>query len=352
MKLCLIEYQKAIKNIELFLTGIDLHNSLLTWDYHPNEELEDPMTTFKEHFTSFRLKRVFDYNSTIIFLYGAFEQYIENLIKSYLKFLNKIIHNYNNLPDKILKTHFHFSADLIKNLDLPKYQNAISKEKIVENLHSCSSTPGTYTLNYDAYTYHKANFRFEIINDFYSTVGIEQVSIKIKKHPKIIEYLSENLPDIDTITEQIAFEKINDLALRRNDIAHGVQTDTILSNEILYAYLKYFKIYGEALYDIINSETLPYIIDYKADKLNVPINVFNGKIICLRIENVSIAKGDIIIAKSSGSKPKYYSSEIKNLQINRISIQKIKTDTYIDIGIEVNFNAKMNYELFLFRNIS
>jgi hypothetical protein len=328
-------------------------NSLLAYKSadDDNSQSKKILQDFQDYLLPFKTKKaVFDYKTILISLYGLLENFVESLIKDYLIHLSQIVGNYNSLPPKILETHFHLSANLINLLAYPKYFGVTTKEEIVGNLYFCNAEPTKYKLNVHAYTNHTANFKASTIENFFSSVGIYGLSNKIRKHAQFVEYVSKAFSDMpqDMIPEQQLFEKLDDLALRRNDISHGVEGD-IISIDLLKEYIEFVELYGVVLFDLIIKETLPYEVEHKAKPLKAAIKVFDNRIICLNLENIEMKVGDTLIAKEGSV---YLSSEIKEIQVDRVSIESITEQQNLDVGIQVEFHAKLSQSFYLLQKAS
>lgn len=338
--------KKNLREIGDYIVGIEAYNRLISYNIKKKKlsDSEKAILDFKNYNSNLN-KKLFDYKTIIISLYGALEYFIEGLIKEYLDYLCQVVKEYKDLPQKIQDNHFELSADLIKNLKLQKYQNILSKESIIINLNSCING-SNYKLNTEAYTYHSSNFRHDSINDFFSKVGIEGISNKTKEVQSFEQYLVQQFPGIpiSQIPDTKVFEKITDLANRRNEISHGNQSE-ILSNMILIEYICFIENYCDALNQIIFELILPFEIEDKAIPL-MPINIFNNRIICVNLKNKSIKVNDMLIAKTNDTKHKYLYGKIKQLQVNNVSVDSIDSQQSIDVGIETDFNIKQNQEFY------
>lgn len=359
MKSQLSQFLMGLDGLDTFITGIEKHNALISyipsrrdrrtlWK-RPNRgsSLGPLLSDYRRHYTSFMTKRTLDYNTVIISLYGYLESFIEGLIKNYLVSVCRLVPNYSDLPEKIRDTHFGLSADLIRNLVLPKYQNLTTREDIVKNLYSCIETPEAYRLNPDAYTHHTSNFRFETIEKCFGTVGVDSLTAKIKNHGVFQAYLRKAKPDILQIRPESAFGIINDLADRRNEVGHGAGSE-ILSHDILREYIAFLRLYGPILYDVLRNELVAYEMP-KAIKLCDPIQIIANKIACIELSGTQISVGDTLITRVKGSPAHLYSGEIVELQVDGVSLDCVDPAPSVMVGIRVGFTVKPNYDLFLLK---
>lgn len=362
MKDSIESFKREIGDLRHYIRGIELESQLLSFRSHKTALSEESslIRAIQEHHSEFATKRrQFNYNTIIVSLYGFLEQFVESLISAYIRYLNMIIPEYENLPEAIRKNHVTLSLDLLKLSEQSKYREKFSTEEIISNLHSCINQTGGYRINEIAFIQHTANFRADVIQEFFAKVGVEGVSGRIKYSSVFINYLKSKHPnreieDIKRDSEYLFY--LNDLAERRNEVAHGTLADELLSNDILSEYINFSECYGEALYEVVYSEALPYMIQYlpqeEVIELGKPIKIFqNGKIIGIFLKNISVSKGDLIIAGTNNKKLPYLAGEITEIQINNVSYEKISVDTEgKEVGIRIPFRAKEKHNIYIIFN--
>jgi len=347
MNLSITKFKKDIHELKMYIDTIEIINSLFTLDISKQEAID---TSFQQlldsqvHHNSFITKRLFDYKTVVISLYGLSEHFIESLLKEYLDFISKIIPDYTTLPNKIRENHFNLSNNLLKNLNNGKYKNISTEEEIISNLYACIKE-NKCSLNIEAFTEHKNNFRYETIADFYSKIGIDNVNTRIKREPIFKQYFSNYIAEYDSLQDKIIFSKINQLVDWRNEVAHGAPIDNIISNEMLLDTINFIESYGTALNNVIISDTLPFLASYSAIPLGEAEKVIDNRIICIYLYNAKITIGNKIIAK--GPSNDYKLGKVTDLEVNHQKHEIIKSSEKIGVGIEVNFYAKPNMEYYL-----
>jgi len=351
MRASLTSFQEGIDDLNNFIKGIEKSSNLLKSNLKKEQPIEEylfSLDVFQEHFRAFHIKQtIYNYKTIIISLYGQLESFVETLIKSYLEVLSQIVTTYGKLPEDILKNHFNKSAELIQKIDsLPKYQH-LKKEDVIKNLNKCIETPTNYALNIDAYTHHTANFKHDIIVQFFKQVGIE-ISNHIREEQPFKGYLSEVHPDVEIPEQLNVYEKLNDLANRRNDVAHGAEIN-LLGIQDLLEHIRFVEAYGLSLYNVIYYETLLYEVRYNSIRLNDPKIIINNEIICLELNNTSIAVGDRIVAYTPERTRPISFSEIKEIQVDKVEHQEVEEQESIVVGIKVEFKAKDNQKFFLLK---
>lgn len=290
--------------------------------------------------------KTFNYNSIIISLYGFFERYIEETIRGYVNILSINIPFFKDIPIVIINNHLKLSVDKM-NLLINKNReiNDVEIYEMISNIESCKNKP-TFRLNNEVFTYHTSNIRCEILNNMFSKVDINNISRIMMKYYKFENYLKYKYPgrELNKIEDEVVYSYLEDLIQRRNDVAHGVISE-ILSVDILKEIIDFLLILGESLNYVIYKNLYKNLYSYKSIKLNNVIKIHNNNIICIEINELNINLGDIIIAKTPDNDILF--SEVKELQVNRISYPKLEVTENTCIAIKVEFIAKDNQEFML-----
>ena len=351
MRATFIEAKKRIDSLKKYL---DLLSSIkqvqLLETTEENNVSIQQVNQLLQQLRSYRDKKNYDYNIVIITLYGILENYIEEIIIAYLACLNRVIKDYDNLPQKIKNNHLELSANLIKYIKtMNKYEN-ISQNDVIKNLNSCMNS-NNYRLNYLAFTYHSSNFRQDSIREIFNNMEINDILTQVKDKESFSEYYAlkegideENIKDIPI---SALFDKVDELAKRRNEIAHGIITDDILSLDMLKDYVEYIEVIVLGIYEVVEEEFNRYEFE-NVNKISLgrPIKVFNNEIIGIKLQYASIRRGDWIFAYSEAHRI-IQKGRVISLQIEGEEIQETPIDADIEVGIKVDFKAKENREYYI-----
>ena len=360
MKSVLHKYKMGLNELEKFIELQKIEKKLFSTikkkekeeqkeQKEQKEELYKSLEGLREFvslYEGFSSKIVFDYNTIIISMYGYLEAFIEDLIKAYISTMRIYIRSFDNMPEKIKGNHSDLSALLIQNMKLPKYKDVTTVQNIIINMNSCVIRDESYQINLDAYTHHTSNFRKGSIDEFFSKIGIENISSLIQKHPKFKVYIEENDINIHNL-----FEIIDDLAERRNQVSHG-SDGNVISSEILLGYLKYFYVYGEVLYSILNMEVIKYRIekDNELIKLGDSIAIFGNDIVCFSIYKLCIKTGFDIYAKTNNDSEPIRYGKIISIRVNNRDVNEVQAENNdIEISLKVDFKVNKKYEYYMSR---
>jgi hypothetical protein len=284
-------------------------------------------------------RRVFEFNSTIISLSGFLEIFIENVLRTYLRGLRMISEQYDQMPANVIDRHIPLSFQLMEKIEYSRFKGKLSVETIVKNLHGCTSGDVSYAINEEAFVFHNANFRERILNEYFRQVGVENVFGLIKRQGHVKTFLETT----SLGTEDEAYI-LNDLADLRNDVAHGVEA-TILSQEMIEAYVGYLDAFCTALCDILRSEWLKWAVKRKAVELGYATKVFDRRIVCFVSLDQGIKVGDILISKAENGH--FNCGPILQMQVNRRDIDGVEKVGSDGVGLRVDFGPKPNQIFFL-----
>ena len=223
------QFQKNINDLQDFIdacvTQEQRYADYLAEKFLSEVSMSENLSIFLSNYeetNSFR--KIVNYNAIVVMLYGYLERYMESIAKEYLESLIRLTDSYNELPEKIKENHFSKSIELSQNIKrYEKYSN-LTEEIIIKRLYSSYLEKSKYQLNIEAYTHHTANFKSDTINQFFQNLGIENVNNDVMQ----IESFNflDNRKNI--AQSNLKLSRLDDLAVRRNEIAHGVEASEIL----------------------------------------------------------------------------------------------------------------------------
>jgi hypothetical protein len=348
----LIAFQYGLGQLRHYISGLEKHDRLLgakVEDCPDGSNCKILISDLQAHFKTQNSKATFEYNTIIVSLYGYVEQYVESLIGEYLTYLSDTVPSYGQLPGALQQRHLDLSLDLIKLTDhVQKYQ-AVKKEIVIANLHSCFGTPNSYTLNIEAYTHHGANLRQKTITEMFLQCGVAGLSHALRNHESLIKVLTDLDPDRDVSKlmqkeDAVIFWPIDDLAERRNEVSHGSPAQ-LLSNDILLERIAFVEAYGEALASVIYQRRLSVDAKYRSRELGMPLAVFNNCIVCVALGSGSVRIGDVLIAQTPDEN--YLSGKIMSIEREHVPHEVVHGGEGVQIGMRVEFAAKKNQFFFL-----
>lgn len=304
--------------------------------------VEAKLADLAEYSGASGFKRLFDYNSVIVAMYGFLEQYIEGLLKGYLRKMADTALKYADLPQPIRANHVDVTAVLLKAAALQKYRGVVTPEALTANLHSCLSNQSSFALNVDAFAHHSSNFRVGMVDSVFANIGVCHISKRAVQLPSFQNFLAHCAPSRTGLSiEQGCLSEIDDLAERRNEVAHGSASE-LLSNDILLDYISCVEAYGSALYEIALSEALAFDAGLHGLQLGETLVIHNHSIVCIKVTNpkISVKKGDVLVTLMKNGPLPAIGAEILTIGLENEEIEAITCLLPIDVAFKVNFRAK------------
>lgn len=340
-------FKEEIEQIENYLESVKCYNAILQLDV----QKVDVSNEFKNEIANLQNisrkinKRKYDYTVIIVSLYGCFERYIEDFVKDYLMIVIGASKKYKELPETIRKKHIDLSVELMGKIDQPKYNNILTKEQIIKNLNDCIEN-NRCMINYEAFCQHTANYRISIIGEVLKNIGLVDMVNGVKRNDILKEmYIKQNGEcTYDSLKLDIIFSFVNELADRRNQIAHGSISD-ILSFDLQMQMVEKMKVFVQEMDAIGFEKALPYLVNmsYKIEK------IYNEnkktKLLCFELKKGTISKDAIIIKKLNNV---YSYCKIESVEINkkRYNIYEAKDST--NVGVMLEKTRKLNEEYWIY----
>lgn len=288
--------------------------------------------------------KIFNYNSYIISLYGVFERFIEDTLDKYLSELTKVASCYENLPESIRNNNVKKSAELLLNLDLPKNKDIDSSE-VISKLYGGIANEKTSIASV-AFTQHKANFRCSTISEFFKDVGVFSIHNKLKNYNPLADVILGTFDNVSNLKEELLFSKINDLAIRRNDVAHGVKNIELISPEIVIEYCFFIKYYCTALVSLLRDELCEYQMLNESIKVE-KIMVIRNSILCCNASGVELNKQSKIIVRRANNYPRFLLADIKKIEVENINVDTVPLELNANVGLELSCHITSGNDFFL-----
>jgi len=346
---------KTLNDLSGYLKVIEKTNTLATYKPVVNDSPAVHTLTAEVSglLRSLRTKKVFEYNSVIVTIYGALESFIEGSILAYLEILNRVVPSYKKLPAVLIENHFDFSAQLIKNLTKAKYATKIKKESIIINLNSCI-VDINYKLNNHAYIDHSANFRHDAVVTILKHIGISDLTGKLLNCELFSNFLKtkhQSSTALNLRGEKVFFP-LDELAQRRNDVAHGVASE-IVDRGYLQEFIEYVEAYVRAVNWVLQQELYDLLCKHAAVlRIDDIKKIYQKHIVCFGHPAGTLSIGDVIIGKSASSNPELKLSQVRDLQIKKTSYPTLNWTVPTDMcmALDTGVDVKDNYTFFLIDN--
>lgn len=192
---------------------------------------------------------IFNYRSNIISIYGSFEQFVESSIKEYISELLHICSSFTQLDKPIKDEYIEKWKSLLGKLHYNKFQS-ITQTYMIESLYN-SQINDKNEIIAECFLQNGGNYKHEEIMKAFSSLGLTDIRTSLAHYEPLSTYFMKNGFD--------NYLKINELVELRNEIAHGSNSDSLLSGEIVLDYVNYIGIYAMSLTEYLNDQLLEHV---------------------------------------------------------------------------------------------
>lgn len=355
MKACLDTFLAGAAELSTFLANADRETALVVSLL--KEERQGSLTTGERDLLvqiskASTSKRQYVYAVGIIGLYGLLERFVDSIIENYLSVMSSLTSAYGNLPETIRKSHLLLSLDLIKSVAEERLRTTQTVEQVVANLYSCLSGDSAFRINTSAFVLRRGNLKLSKIFDFLRAVGVEPTNRRLLVMPSLSQWFKEAESSRDTreVPDQelpLLLSPIDDLVDRRNAIAHGT-IDDIETVDLLTVRCRFVSTFVTALYELLQQELLRAEVSCSStQRLGIPIDVFDGRIVCFESERCKISIGDRMVAATGDSLVPYRWSAVTSLEVDRVLHRSLDITASTKFGAEVSFKALDTHTYFL-----
>lgn len=347
MDASLTECLKSISDIRHQIKTLGMEDDLYKYatTNSPETAVERTLCLLQLHnATRPSVKRQFEYRSMIVSIYGVLEQYLDSLVIEYLQEVNRITPRYDSCPDSIKKNHIEVSLELVARAQQKSYRGELSVSEIVSHLHSCLADCHPFTLNSHAFTLRRANYRTEVIATTFSRIGITPLINLVRQSRSFQDGILHLFPeqDIGKLSDAVVFQLLDDLADRRNDVAHG-NVSEVLSYELLVPYIDLIQATAIAVHEVVSSSLFAQLATHFGSPESRAVAVHNNSIVCLRVNGIVVSRGDLIVGWND-NKSRYVGGPIIDIEIGGSKVTEVDArEQSINAGFEVNFRAKATY---------
>ncbi|MGF7208336.1 hypothetical protein GGE65_002921 [Skermanella aerolata] len=304
----------------------------------PTTDVEHKLMTYIENMDANSRKKRFEYNSVIISLFGIFETFVEGLLKSYLGTMRRTHNRYNQLPDFFKNHHLKLSVDLMARLSQSRFSGKTTPEVMIDNLNSCLSNKKLFSINEEPFLNHGANFREAVISEYFSRVGIYQITDRAYKIGKIQSFLDTNA------LEYKGFDLLDRIANIRNEIAHG-ETCNVEDKSFQRQYIDYVHIVGSSLFEIVEASAIQMEVEKKGKKLKNLLNVYRDEIVAFKPTPADIEFYDYLAFKDGNGK--WYKEQIVSMRTESQDVRSSKKGDPRGVGIKVAGRVRKGWKFFL-----
>lgn len=259
---------------------------------------------------------IYHYRSNVVSLYGLFEQFIEDIIKEYIKQLCRIQPIYSNLNKNLKENYPDLSFSLYRKLEWPKF-NYLRSSQVTEGLYNAINLDKSIILS-EPFILNGGNYRYDEIKNALTRIGVTNLDNELRKYPPLNQdfVVKYNNPAWKTVSTEFLYFDLNDLVDRRNDIAHGAnQMPSIKGVDLKNVTIDFVKKFAESLNSFLGDNLFDYL--FQINSYYHPLNVFQHIVGGFELQSITIKTNQHVLCKKpAGIVPKYEMMVIQDIQMN------------------------------------
>lgn len=276
------------------------------------------------------------YSRAIVALYGFLERYVEELARDTVERFALIAHSYDELPAALLRHHTPLTLEVLNAISAGRYNGDLLERDLVAGLQFVLEKYSSPRLNSGVYSSHSSNVRADTIRQMFERVGVSLVNLQ--RDQGLTDLMAARFPGEGNI-----FFVLDDLAQRRNEVAHGADSE-ILSFELLRAYADVCAEYGKALAQQVASALTHSAVRCRGAELGRPSKVFkDGLVIGYTRLSESVENGDVLAVLSGSGTAMCVN--VLELQSNAVTVGSAAKGTAA--GIRLSAKASTRSRVFL-----
>jgi hypothetical protein len=339
-----------INNFRTYVEEIDDYRRYLTTAARLTEtQVTEDIGSLRAHIDEMSaaltpgLRKRLNYSSVVVALYGVVEDFVERLIEYCVDVISASVRRYRDLPAAMRKNHERLSVKLAEQLGQPGYRRHLNLRTVIENLHGCLADQLEFRLNRDAFSMHTANLRHDVVRDMFAAASIPNIDQAVVSHPLTRELLTE----LGRSHGEARFY-IDDLADRRNVVAHGERPHDVISVQTMSEYIRAARIFGEALYESALLGVCEIALPRAAVPMGKPTATYrSGRIVCLSPDvSAEVYIGDRVLWRTQ---ERWRMARINSLQVDRQDLETVYCQPGSRLGIGVSSSGSSSAEYWVLR---
>ncbi len=262
-------------------------------------------------------EKEFEYRANIISLYGAFEQFVEDLIREYVGEISRICVAYEKLDDKIKKGYVEKWKGLHTNIVKGHAKYTLSEMQMAQNMN-ITLIQNSSAIMPECFIPIGGNYRHNVVCECMEDIGAVNIKSGLRKYEPLQTILVPYGDDNDRIN-QVLNLKIADLVERRNEVAHGA-VGIMLGDDDYEKLLNFIVTYSQAVNAYMNDELLR--VEWEVNDtamVFMPTRRFHGNTVAVfTVIHVTIKKGRRVLIKNpDGIYPRFRQIKVANLHVEQ-----------------------------------
>jgi len=271
--------------------------------------------------------QIYDHCAALTRLYAVYSIFVEDVVSEYLRVLPQLYETYDQLPPPVLKQHrVGFGQILLRLGDAGPYRH-LREGEIIEQLSHGLAGGRPYRLLRDAFFVERQNYRLEFLGRLLSYLGIENVGVRIAKHPAMRAFLQEQRGESTTLKGELSrFVQL------RNEAAHS-QVEEVIGADDFRLLADFVRIVCEILAEIVSWEVLQRRVTLgQLVVLGAVEHTYQkGSVAIVRMNPLQVAVGDQVVVLRDNRIIKL--ATVRSIQDNDVDRESVRATDGQELGI-------------------
>lgn len=309
---------------------------------YQSKDYKELLDLLKKDIPKIKEWRIYDHCSAVTKLYAIYENFVEDLIREWLRLLPELFLSYEHLEQRIRNTHRLGIGKLLLELNKNRYEH-LSVEKVINSLYFGVSNHEQYELLPDAFLFHEQNLRREILDKLLADAGINNSWAWITHHKAMKNFIEEIRGGQNT-----AEGELNELILYRNDAAHGTLIDNFLGFDALLELCDFVESICQALADLFTYKVIKQkeIIGEAQNIGKIKEWFIKPQAGVAKIANASLAiNSNLFLINENIAWCQFVT--IQSIQVKNQSVDEIEVTDEVEIGLKFDVNTKSGLDLYI-----
>ncbi|MBK8285917.1 MAG: hypothetical protein IPK97_14165 [Ahniella sp.] len=246
---------RSIENVRRFIRSSESKVSAVKHILSISEDIARCASTWARDVAEFDEGRKYDFACAVIMLYGAMERFVEDSAEEAIAGLLRVTESYEDLPARLRTVHFDLTLTHLARTRESRYDRRIGAQELVQALSSCLSSNCPFEFITDSMLHHSANFRVQIVDDFYARLDLSSASILAIESTPFQAYLTSLGITVSSGRPEAILDRINLLVSMRNEVAHGDMRNILAPSELM-PYCDQLEAYCRGLSDALDSHVV------------------------------------------------------------------------------------------------
>ena len=284
------------------------------------------------------------YNAIIISVYACFENFVDSLTAEYCNLIFRDATSFADIPRRLGKKIQLKIGEYLTNPH--RFPDNINLEETIKDYSSMLNANLSSPVEPYFATSHGGNLKSSEIATLFDDLTGNNTRASILNSQSVMSfYIDNQLMEVEEFKQKKTraltnFENneimkpLEELVAQRNSVAHSWHEDNRVSIDyIKNTVIVFLQVLSYALLELCVDRYALLSKNKYSLANNVPIKVFNKRIVCINNQYVPIKVGDYIVY---GTAQQTKCAKVINIQHNSVNIPSVDDTQCIEVGIQID----------------